>query len=62
MLESKIALGTSSLQLIANDENTETIIKYLQENSRGYTVFSGYGSTDKMNMIMIVLPRREINI
>lgn len=58
-LESKIALGTSSLQLIANDENTETIIKYLQENSRGYTVFNGYGSTDKMNMIMIVLPRRE---
>ena len=58
-LESKIALGTSSLQLIANDENTALIIKYLQENSRGYTVFNGYGSTDKMNMIMIVLPRRD---
>ena len=58
-LESKIALGTSSLQLIANDENTEVIINYLQENSRGYTVFNGYGSTDKMNMIMIVLSRRE---
>jgi uncharacterized protein YebE (UPF0316 family) len=58
-LESKIALGTSSLQLIANDEYTAKIISYLQENSRGYTVFEGYGSTDKMNMIMIVLPRRD---
>ena len=58
-LESKIALGTSNLQLIANDDNTVRIIEYLRENSRGYTVFGGYGSTDKMNMIIIVLPRRE---
>ena len=58
-LESKIALGTSNLQLIANDENTEKIIEYLRDNSRGYTVFSGHGSTDKMNMILIVLPRRD---
>ncbi len=58
-LEGKIALGTSSLQLIANDENTLKITKYLHDNARGYTVFGGYGSTDKMNMIMIVLPRRD---
>ncbi len=58
-LENKIALGTSSLQLIANDENTKKITTYLQEHSRGYTVFDGHGSKDKMSMIMIVLPRRE---
>lgn len=58
-LEGKIALGTSSLQLIAGDENTEKIIAYLQENDRGYTVFDGHGSTNKMNMILIVLPRKE---
>jgi len=58
-LESKIALGTSSLELIANDESTEKIIRYLKERERGYTVFAGQGSTDKMNMIFIVLPRRE---
>ena len=58
-LEGKIALGTSNLQLIANDENTVKIIEYLRKNSRGYTVFGGYGSTDKMNMILIVLPRRN---
>ena len=58
-LEGKIALGTSSLQLIANDENTAKIIEYLKENKRGYTVFEGQGSKHKMNMIFIVLPRRD---
>ena len=58
-LESKIALGTSNLPLIANDENTVKIIEYLKENNRGYTIFGGQGSIDKMNMILIVLPRRD---
>ena len=58
-LEGKIALGTSSLQLIANDENTHRIVEYLKENSRGYTIFEGQGSKDKMNMVFIVLPRRD---
>ena len=57
-LESKIALGTANLQLIANDTNTEKIIDYLKESGRGYTVFEGHGSVDKMNMILIILPRR----
>ena len=58
-LEGKIALGTSSLQLIANDENTKRITDYLKEHARGFTVFGGQGSKEKMNMIFIVLPRRE---
>ena len=58
-LESKIALGTSNLELIASDESTAKITAYLKENDRGYTVFEGHGSKDKMNMIFIVLPRRE---
>ena len=58
-LEGKIALGTSNLQLIANDENTKKIVEYLKTNGRGYTIFGGQGSKDKMNMILIVLPRRD---
>ena len=58
-IESKIALGTSNLELIASYESTEKITAYLRENGRGYTVFEGHGSTDKMNMIFIVLPRKE---
>ena len=58
-LESKIALGTSNLELIAPDDSTEKIIAYLKENGRGYTVFEGKGSKEKMNMIFVILPRRE---
>ena len=59
-LEGKIALGTSSIQLIANDEKTEKIVEYLKANSRGYTIFQGQGSKGKMNMIFVVLPRRNV--
>ena len=58
-IENKIALGTSNLQLIASDESTKRITDYLKDENRGYTVFQGHGSKDKMNMIFIVLPRKE---
>ena len=58
-IEGKIALGTSNLQLVANDESTEKIKEYLKDKGKGFTVFEGHGSQDKMNMIFIVLPRKE---
>ena len=58
-IENKIALGTSSLELISGEESTKIIIEYLRRHGRGYTVFEGRGSKDKMNMIFIVLPRKE---
>ena len=61
-IEGKLALGTSNLQLIANDENTAHITEYLKSVGKGYTVFEGRGSIDKMNMIFIVLPRKEVPI
>lgn len=58
-IENKIALGTSNLELIASDDSTKKITEYLREQNKGYTVFEGHGSTDKMNMIFVVLPRKE---
>ncbi len=58
-IENKIALGTSNLEIIANGENTAKITEYLEEHGLGYTVFEGYGSKDKMNMIFIVIARKE---
>ncbi len=58
-IEGKIALGTSNLEIIASEESTVKILEYLREHGKGFTVFEGQGSTDKMNMIFIVLPRRE---
>ena len=59
-IEGKIALGTSSLELIANDENTAKTTEYLKAHNKGFTVFEGHGSIDKMNMILIILPRKEV--
>lgn len=58
-IESKLALGTSNLEIIASEENTAVIVAYLKERDRGYTIFEGQGARQKMNMIFIVLPRRE---
>ncbi len=58
-IESKIALGTSNLEIIANDNSTAKITAYLKEHNYGYTVLEGHGSKDKMNMIFIVLARKE---
>ncbi len=58
-IENKIALGTSNLEIIANDDSTEKIIAHLKERGMGYTVFAGQGSKDKMNMIFIVVARKE---
>ncbi len=58
-IESKLALGTSNLEIIASVENTAIITDYLKERGRGFTVFEGQGSTQQMNMIFIVLPRKE---
>ena len=58
-IEGKIALGTSNLELFANDESTEKIIAYLKQNNLGYTVLPGHGATEKMNMIFVVLPRKR---
>lgn len=59
-IENKLALGTSNLELIASDESTEQITAYLKKENKGYTVFAGQGSVDKMNMIFVVLPRKEM--
>ncbi len=58
-IENKIALGTSTLELIANEESTAKIIAYLKEKNNGYTVLEGRGSKEKMNMIFIVIARKE---
>ena len=60
-LEGKLALGTSNIEMIANEENTQKVVAYLKEHNKGFTVLSGYGATGKMNMIYIVLPRKEVN-
>ena len=59
-LEGKLAFGTSNIDLMANEENTKLIVNYLKEHGRGFTVLDGHGATEPMNMIYVVLPRKEV--
>ena len=59
-IENILAFGTSNIELIANEDNTKIIIQFLKERGKGFTVLDGYGSKEKMNMIYIVLPRKEV--
>ena len=60
MVDSHLAFGTSNIELIANEASTKVIVAYLKEHNKGFTVLNGYGATEKMNMIYIVLPRKEV--
>ena len=59
ILEKKIGLGTRSIKIIANKKNTDEIVAYIKEKGHGFTVLPGYGATEPMNMILIIVPRRE---
>lgn len=58
-LENKIALGTTNIEFIVSEKNTEKIKEYLKEKNKGFTVFSGEGSKGKVNMIFVVTARKE---
>lgn len=58
-IEGKIALGTSSINFIANQKNSKKILDYLTENNKGYTVFEGKGAKENVNQILIITQRKE---
>lgn len=58
-IENKIAIGTTNIQLIVNEKNTEIVVNYLKEQEKGFTVFEGQGSKEKVNMIFIIVSRKE---
>lgn len=60
VLENKIALGTSSIQLMVKSDKVEKVIEYLNNSNRGFTVLNGKGSKEAMSVVMIVLPRKEV--
>ncbi|MEG0941241.1 MAG: DUF5698 domain-containing protein [Oscillospiraceae bacterium] len=58
VLESKLALGETNLQLMADEEDGNKIIEYLIKNKRGFTAFEGFGYEGKKFKINTVIPRK----
>lgn len=60
IIESKIALGTSSIQIMVGKEHISSVETYLKDNSHGFTILDGHGSKAEMYVVIIVLPRKIV--
>ena len=60
IIENKIALGTSSVQIMVNNEYIDDVSNYLKEKNYGFTLLEGHGSKSEMFVVIIVLPRKEV--
>ena len=60
IIESKIALGTSSVQIMVSKEHIDAVEGYLKENNHGFTILDGRGSKEAMFVVIMVLPRKEV--
>ena len=60
-IESQIAMGTSSVQMIANKEYIETLRSFLITNKIGFTILPGYGAYGESYVVIMILARKEVN-
>lgn len=59
-IESKLALGTSNVQIIVPRNHIEDVENLLKSQNHGYQVLDGRGSKAENNMVIMVLPRKEV--
>lgn len=59
-IEGKLALGTSSIQMIMDDSHIEKVEAYLKEHNNGYFCNEGHGSKENMFHIIVILPRKSV--
>lgn len=58
ILENKLALGETNLQLMVDEDDGNRIIEYLISSGRGFTAFEGFGYEGKKFKINTVIPRK----
>ena len=60
VIESKIALGTSTISMIAGDEYLAKVEEHLKNHNQGYSVFDGRGSKGPVHRVEVTLPRKDV--
>lgn len=60
VIESRIAVGTSSIQMIANRDYIDTVKSFLTHKQLGFTILSGCGARDESYVIIVILPRKDV--
>jgi uncharacterized protein YebE (UPF0316 family) len=59
-IESKLALGTSSVQIMVDDDHIKIVEEYLKKKGYGFTVLDGHGSKEAMHVVIMVLARKDV--
>ncbi len=60
-IESKIAVGLSSIQVVVNEKDGEVLADILREQGYGVTIIEGKGKNDSIkNLLFIQLKRKKI--
>ena len=60
-IESKIAVGLASIQVVVNEEDGDALARLLRENNYGVTIINGNGKDDSKKLLLFVqLKRRRI--
>ena len=60
VIESKIALGTSTISMIVGDEYLTKVEEHLKNHNQGYSVFDGRGSKGPVHRVEVTLPRKDV--
>ena len=60
VIESKIALGTSTISMIVGDEYLVKVEEHLKNHNQGYSVFDGRGSKGPVHRVEVTLPRKDV--
>ena len=60
IIESKIALGTSNISMIVNDENLQKLEEHFKQHNQGYSVFDGRGSQGPVHRVIVTMPRKDV--
>ena len=60
VIESKIALGTSTISMIVGYEYLAKVEEHLKNHNQGYSVFDGRGSKGPVHRVEVTLPRKDV--
>lgn len=59
-IESKIAIGTSNIQIVVPEAHIKDVEKLLIAENHGFTVVAGHGAKSKMSVVIMILPRKDV--
>ncbi len=60
VIEGKIGMGTSQIQIIVKDEHGDSVAAFLREQGCGVTTVEAQGKTSARKILYAIVPRRNI--